>query len=462
MAGTITFPGIGSGFDGSGIAKAAADQLRLTNEIHNTSLTRIQSENTALDRLRSLLTDLADKLSAVNTLSGGAMLSTASSSDTDVVTVSAGSGAQAGSYTVNVVSLASAATGSFERNFSSGSETVLSDAADSGTLVFTVGAGDDAESFSVAVGPTTTADELVENFNQAADGKASARLINMGTAEAPAYKIAFYSAKQGTAEGTISVEAGNQALLGENGLGGAVISQAANAVFTVSGIEGSFTRSTNNVSDAIAGVSFALHAEGTAQISVTQSASLTANQMEAFVSSFNALVRYVNEEDRVEVTKQDGEQVNVFHSLSQSSIDDQAMSEIRAAISSASSTDGSVSLASLGISTQRDGTLKFDRQQFEDAFEDNAEGAAQAFSALADRLTGTSGTLHGFTGYGLAIDQAQEQNNEEISRLNKTIEDVERQASAREDAILKQFTSLEGLLAKLNADSGYIANLLQF
>ncbi len=462
MAGSITFPGIGSGIDGASIAKAISDQYRLPNAVHQNSIDQLAGEISSLEQLRTLLLDVSDRLDALRTSNGGAAVKQASSSNNDVLRAAAGSGAKDGTYTVNVTSLATVAVGSFDRSFSAADEAIISDAVQSGAVEFSVGSGDDAEVFAVEVGPETTAQDFVTQFNQAANGAAVAHLINLSTVENPNYRISFTTSEAGTERGSITVSAENPALLEEDVLGGTTIEQATDARFSISGISGTFTRSSNVVSDAIAGVTLNLASPGSASVSVTPSADASADQVEAFVNAFNAVVRFVNTEDRVDVVEEDGERTNVYGSLARTSVDENAVLGLRDAIAGAKSGDGTLSLAALGVSTNRDGSLSFDREKFEAAFNGDAAGAEQVVTALADRVSGIQGVVHQFTGYGQQIDGAIKGDEAETSRLQDTISRVERAASAREQAIIGQFSRLEGLLAKLQADSSFISSLLQF
>ncbi len=459
---SVTFQGIGSGIDGAGIAKVVRDQYALQNIPRENQIKQIESENSSLEQLKTLLLDVADKLESLRTSNGGSVAKVADSSNTDVLTASADSTATNGTFDVIVNSLASNANGSFNGSFSSGSDFIISDAADAGSVNFTVGTGNDEKSFSVNVDESTTGQGFVDSFNEQASGDAKAQLINLGTEEAPDYRISFSTTEQGEDKGSISISATNDGLLSESGLGSTTIDQASNAEFTVSGIAGTFERSSNSISDAISGVSFQLEATGSATVNVQQSASAAADQVEAFIGSFNNLVEFINKEDVVTTNKVDGENVNVLGSLSQTTLDDNAVTSLRNALSSASSNDGTVTFASLGVATERDGTLSFDRDAFETAFNSNPEKVSEAITSLADNIAGVEGVVSQFTGYGKSIDQEIQSNEGQITDIGNAIERVERTAASKEENILKQFSNIEGLIAKLNADSTFITSLLQF
>lgn len=459
MAGSISFPGIGSGIDGSSIAQALFDQLTLQNAPRQSQIESLQSENSALDQLNTLLLGVADSIDPLSTLNGGGGAKTASTSNKDVATASAGSNAESGSYDIEVKQLADNASGSFTASFNSGSDFLISDGGNAGQVTFTVGEGDSAQQFDVNVDELTTAQDFVNEVNEQSGGSVSASLVNIGTDSNPDYKITFQTTESGTENGSLDVSA-TEALAAE--LGGATINQAQNAVFSVDGINGEIQRSSNNIDDVISGVSFQLQGTGAATISVQDDAGSTASQLESFVAAFNSLVEFVNKEDAVEVSQQNGETVNIAGALAGTNVDDSALNAVRSAISSASSGDGSTSLAALGLSTNQDGTLSFDRDKFEAKFNQDPGAASEAVTSLADKLGGATGAIQQFTGFGKLIDSAQATNNNEIKNLQDTITKVERSAASRQDALQNQFTSLESLLAKLNSDASLISGLLKF
>ncbi|MCB0345363.1 MAG: flagellar filament capping protein FliD, partial [Bdellovibrionales bacterium] len=428
MAGSISFPGIGSGIDGSSIAQALFDQLTLQNAPRQNQIEALQSENSALDQLNTLLLGVADAIDPFRTINGGGSVKGASTSNKDVATATAGSNAETGSFDISVKQLADNASGSFATSFKSGSDFIVSGAANTGDVTFTVGEGDDAQQFTVSVDELTTAEDFVDEVNAKSGGSVSAALVNTGTNSDPSYKITFQTTQSGTENGSLSVSASDG--LGAD-LGTATIDQASNAIFEIEGISGQIERSSNNIDDVISGVSFQLQGTGTATISIKEDAGSAADQLEAFVSAFNSLVEFANKEDAVEVTQQNGETVNIAGALAGTNIDDSALSAIRSAISSAVSGDGSTSLASLGVSTNQDGTLSFDRDAFEAKFNQNPDSAAQALTSLADQLGGATGSIQQFTGFGKLIDGAQDANNGEMQNLQDTISKVERSATSR-------------------------------
>ncbi len=460
MAGEFSFSGIGSGIDGRALAQAVADRYRLPNVKYQSQVSDNSAENKSLANLRELLLKLSESLDALRTANGGAGVLEASSSNDDAVGVSVGAGAQIGNFLVNVQTLATLATGSFQRSFGAADEKILAPGSAPEELTVTVGTGDDAESFNVSVDETTTASEFVTRFNQGAQGRAYAAVVNLGSDAAPDYRITFTSQTAGTAEGSLDFS-DNGGALGA-AVGDVYLEQATDAVFTVGGVSGTFTRSSNTVTDAVQGVSFELKNTGASLVSVRGSSTGGARQVESFVKAFNDLARFVAQEDRVEQRIEDGERVNDFGSLARGDVDDQVVRAVRSALAEARSSDGSTSLASLGVSTNRDGTLSFDAKKFEATFNANPAAANEAVSGLADKISGVSGVVYQYTAYGLAIDQAIQANELDSERLASTIDNIDRRAAAKEQVVMNQFSRLEGLYAQLQQNAGFVTSLLKF
>ncbi len=444
MAGSFSVPGVGSGIDVQALLDAVRDGYNRPVEIKQDQLSSIQRENSSLDRLRELLNNVDSSIGGARSANGGAASLTAGSSNSDVLTATAGSAAQAGSTTINIQSLAKAGAGSFGASFGSANSAIGL----GGNATVTVGTGDLAESFNVTYTGATTAEEFVASFNSQADGRATARLVNVGSDQSPQFQIAFSAATSGTAEGSIEVS-------GAASLGGATVEQATDLTFTVSGVNGQFTRSSNTVNDAVGGISFQAKSEGAATITVGQNTSALAGRLESFVNAFNTARRFSDTESAISVTDK-GPQ---YGSLASSNVGRDAMSALRSAVATVASRDGSTSLASLGVTTNRDGSLSFNRQAFDAALTANPSQATEVVTALADRVSGVGGTVNQFTGYGRTIDAALETNNSNSAALTKEVGRLQELTDKRIEGLEKQFTSLDMLSAKLQSAQSILSGL---
>ena len=459
---TIQFSGLGSGINGVRIASAVHDELTTSNRVRESQVQDTKDESASLEELRTRLYKLASSIETMQTINGGAIAKKASSSNKDVANVLADSSATTGNYQLDVISLAKNSTGSFNRSFISPLEKILTSSAQAGTISSTVGSGSNAKTINVSVDDATSLSDFVQRFNEAAGSTASANIINVGTSGNPEYRVSFSSANTGTERGSITTTASNPALLADGALGSIELDQASNSQFKLSGLSEIIERSSNSIEDVVKGLTIELKSKGSITVSVQSDAKSSSTQLAQFVDAFNSLVTFVSSEDKITSSNENGENVVNYGSLSRTRVDDNALANIRSAISNSSSGDSNVSLAALGISTNRDGTLSFDEKKFTSAFNQNAAGAEGAITALADQLGGVAGIIQKQVGYGQSIDQELASNNDTINSINQTISRVEDFATSQQKVVENQFAKLEGLIAKMNSDAQFITSLLSF
>lgn len=228
-------------------------------------VTELEDTNTSYGELSSLLSKLQGVAGKFRVLNGSALSKTASSSNEAVSTALAGNAALNGTYALSVSQLATAATYSFADRFSDSSSVINGTinngaAAADRTVTVTIGTGANQESVAVELTNTSTADDFVRSFNTASDS-AEASLVNVGTSSSPSYAIVINSVNQGVDKGQIGVAVGSEVQTAGAGAfltGSATLNQAQNSQFTLSGISGTISRSTNSVSDVIQGVTFNL------------------------------------------------------------------------------------------------------------------------------------------------------------------------------------------------------------
>jgi flagellar hook-associated protein 2 len=117
-------------------------------------------------------------------------------------------------------------------------------------------------------------------------------------------------------------------------------------------------------------------------------------------------------------------------------------------------------LADLGVTTERDGTLKFDSSVLATAIANDPEAVRQISANLGESLGSVDGTLAQFTRFNGLIDVASNANTEQITRLNDQIGRIEDSLSAKEQSLLNQFARLESLIGQLNSQQNSLGALL--
>ncbi len=454
------FSGLASGIDSAALIDAVIEAKEIRNDIRREEIEFLQSENDSLEEFNTQLLALDDLIEGFRTANNGGISKSASSTDPAVATASVGSNAFNAAYTIDVTSVADTATGSFNNSYASSTATV---SAGSGDVTVTVGTGADQVTLTATVtGGVTTLDQLATalNADPDADGRAAASVVNIGTSAAPDYRLLITTLESGVAEGTLALSA-DPAL---TELQTSTIDQATNAVFTVSGITGSISRATNNVDDVISGVTFNILDTGSTNVSIGNDASKTADELSQIIESFNELVSFIAENNTVERVEDSRDSTNIFASLAKTRVDDDFLAAFRGALLSASSSGNEVtSFSSLGISTNRDGTITFDQDEFTEAVSADPDGATGVLRDFADSISGVNGTLFQYTKLNGFVDVAQESNNNQIENLNDAIAQLERQTSSQRSSLEKQFANLEAVTGELQnkqqALSGILAGL---
>ena len=461
MAG-ISFTGIASGIDGDAIIKSMADTKRLALEPLKKQVEENNKESKSLDELNTRLLKLRDAVKDFRTLAGSPISKSAISSDDDAVGVSAASNAMVSSTTVNVTNLAQAATFSFDDRFTSPTAPLFPGLAASATIDITVGSGASAKSFSVAVDNTTNLSDLVARIGEAAGGSLTASAVNVGTESNPQYIVLMQTSETGLEKGALAVTV-DPAITSTGVLTSSTLEQAEDAVFTVSGI-GQITRASNKVSGLLPGVTLDLKREGgPILVQVNDDREKTATKFDSVVGALNELITYVKENDTIKQEEVNGKLQNVYGSLAHARVDNQALLSIRNAIADSNSQGVGTAvniLADLGLSTERDGSYKFDAKKFSEQLATDAAGAASLLTNFADALGTTNGILDEYTKFQGQLSISKNANDDENKSLNDRIERVEANIEKQSETLKLLFASLEQKIGKLNSTADSLSAML--
>jgi flagellar hook-associated protein 2 len=449
----VNFFGAASGLDTGGLIDALLEQQRKSR------IAPLQKKAATLSETKSAFSDLSTKLNKLKdvaysfrSISSGVIARSATSSNENVLTATATNGATNTSATVNVTQIASNGTLSFNNTFSSRDAVINPNA--NGTVDFTIGTGASAESFSINVSSTTSVQDFIDSFNNSND-KAVASTVNVGSEASPEYKIVISSLAEGT-------DAGNLSVTDSSGiLAGVTLSQATDAQLSISGISGSITRSSNSISDLIPGVKLQLSKPGTTTIAVSTDTESSATNARELVEAFNELAGFIREKDTVSTQNINGQDEAVFGSLSLTSMDESVLSSIKNGFFSSSLTGGLInSMADLGITTKRDGSLNFDQNTFAAALSKDSASVNKIMANLGDALGSTGGIIDQFNRFGGLLDNAKKSTDEEISRVNQKILDLQRSVSRQEENLIAQFSRLESQISRMQSQGSYLQSII--
>jgi flagellar hook-associated protein 2 len=450
-SGVISVGGLATGLDTNTLIQQLV-------QIQSRPIQLLQNQLTDAQATQTSLTTLGTKLSAIQTAAdaiknvGDFLVRKASSSDDTILSAAAGSGAAAGSVTLNVSKLAHGSVASSANGVGSATSTIANG---NGFFKFTVGSGSEQ---SVPVSATTTLQDLVTGINNLGAG-VTASAVNLGTAASPDYRLQLTSNTTG-ASSTIAVTHDDTTL-------GVTVTQAGqNAEFTITGFTGTFKRESNTFSDVLPGVTFSLKSEGIATVTVTDDADAIVTKVKALVTAFNDAVGFVGDQSTVtSSTDANGNRTVAVGSLANSSTASRLIDSLHNILSEPlnGATTQYVNLASVGFKTQEDGTIAFDESAFRTALSTNPTAVAQLFGGNGTGA-GVANDLSSFvdnaTGVQGAISLSTNSLNSQIQEIQDEIDAAQRQVDAFQADLKEQFTALETLVSGLQSQGSFLTQAI--
>ncbi|BAN49742.1 flagellar filament capping protein FliD [Metapseudomonas resinovorans] len=454
--------GLGSNINIDSIVKALVDAERAPKDAQ---LARVEKSATskfsAVGQLKSAISDFQTALKDLNSADLFAKRS-AKSSNTDLATVTATNKASAGTYQLTVEKLAAASkvgTASFAKG-----ET----AAAAGTLTVKLGPDDRGVDVQVAAGASLS--EIRDSLNTAlkdkgvsanivsnpADG--SSRLV-LSSNTTGAGKDIYVQTSAGLEDFRIGQFADNNAaskptgalaaLDGASATSSGYITQAQDAEFTIDGL--SLRSSSNTVSDAISDVTLNLvSAEPGKKFTVTvaEDTSSVKGNIKKFVDAYNKMIGVTK--TLTAVTSVGESSAPVTGALVGDATVRSLLSTVRNELVNPSGQGGGISILSdLGITTQKDGTLKIDDTKLDKALSTQYESVAGFFTGENGLTSRLNGKLDVYTQAGGILSQRQD-------GLQSTLDSVKDQRTKLDERIAKVQTRL---YAQYNAMDSLIANL---
>ena len=397
---TLSASGIGSGLDVNDLLRQIVEAERAPAENRlNLQEAKAQAEISAFGSLSSAVTSFKTSLNSLKT-SSGFSVNNVSVANKDLLSATASSIATDGSYSVEVESLAqshSLASIAFDSL-----DTVIG----SGTLTFDFGTTDytpaidpdpevytsftsnpDKSSQSIEI---TNANNTVEGVRDAindADIGVTATIVDDGSG----FKLLITSDDSGVDNSLeISVdEGGGAADTDTSGLSQLAFNSAAtnadetlaasDAIVKINGLQ--ITRETNTVSGAIHGVTLNLKSADVGnptQLTINRDNSNAESNISNFVSKYNELVSTIG--SLTEYGGDDGQSGLLLGDTTTRNVLSQIRREVGSAIDNNSVYN---SLSSIGITTQRDGTLALDSTKLNAALEDDFETVSRLFYSNA-------------------------------------------------------------------------------
>ena len=431
--------------------------------------------SSSLASLQSSLTDLesADTFGAVS----------ATTSDATYATVTADPGAAAGSYSLEVTSLAE------RQSLVSGDFAATTTEVGTGTLTITLG----TPTYNVAPADTTTysgfaADGAIAAINvdiqsgsatladvrdaiNAATNLVTASLVKNGSN----YKLLLSPANSGVASSiSVSVaDTSDGSNTDNSGLSQLAFNSTASnlnqvrpgsdAAFSINGM--SLSSSSNTLTDVIDGVDITLLQQTTSAVTLTLSENYSVAQsaVEAFVTAYNSYVTtHANLTAYDTSTEAAGALLGDFTARS---ISDQLRAQLSQTIASA--TGSYTSLSQIGVEVQTGGTLKLDATKFQAAMTADRDSVQAIFvdrtsggSTLAGLASAMDTLLESFTSSTGSIKDRTDSIEDQMTQISLDELEFGRRMANLEARYRSQFNALDSLLAEITATQDYLTTAL--
>jgi flagellar hook-associated protein 2 len=394
--GTISFDGLATGINTTDVVDKLIEVESRPKTLKEAEKTRLDNQLATWQEINTRLLDVRTKAQTLWKASTWNTLSP-SSSDTSILTATASSAAQAGTYTLEVDSLA--------RSHQMASQSF-------GSAVSAVGTGSltlevNSKSTMITVDSTNnTLTGLAAAINQA-DAGVTASVIRDGSG----YRLLMVSDEGGTENSINLVEGGTVSL------GATTVQSAQNALVKLgSGSDAiSISSSSNVVTDVIPGVTLNLvSASPGSSVTLTMTRDTTAveENIDSFVQSYNAAVAYIGQQFAFDSQTNTGGILMGDRTLLA------IQTRLQALLSSPVQTGGKYqSLRGLGVEWNDDGTLAFDPDRFAAAVSDDYPSVAAMFqtsgrtehSKVSFVYAGPDAAEPSVAGYAVVITRAAEQ-----------------------------------------------------
>lgn len=438
MAGASSISGLTSGLNTATII----DQLMQLEAVPQNRLKSKQSSERAVQAaLRALNTNASVLASRAETLAKPETWQTLKASVTGTgVTATASASASAASFSVTVDRLAKTHQVAFT------DAAALTDVVAGSTVRLTTY---DGTVHDLDVGGGTLSEVAAAINAKSADTGVSATTVKVADGS---YRLLTESTKTGATSSFTLTDGGGSALLG-----GTTVRAGEDAQVSL-GVGITATSATNTFADLVPGVTLTLEPTATvgstATVKVAQDPSSVKSSVSAFVDQVNELLAAI---DTQTATKTTSTAAGVL-------VGDATARSLRSQLLNTVFGDGTTSMASVGIQTDRYGKLVFDGAKFDAAYAADPAGVAARFTS------GGSGTAD--DGWAARVESVAKAASNSIDgtltsaingrtaaidRLTESIEGWDDRLAIRRTALERQYTALETALNNLQSQGNWLA-----
>jgi flagellar hook-associated protein 2 len=444
---TLTVSGLSSGIDYDSL-------IQQLLEVERIPVNRLENKKTTYEQKNAAFTDLSSKLEDLESAADALRLSTSfggketTVSDDTIVTASASTSASTGNYSMTVNQLALAHKLKAGVGLSATDATVAS-----GSGQFTFKIGESGTEVSVDVDATTTLEAFKNAINDL-DAGVQAIIINDGTDTDP-YQLILSSEDTGADNKIIITQDGTNLGFPVNDTGltsDLHLQDPQDAEIILDGL--TVYRSSNQVTDLIPGASLSLHKADpatTVTLQISEDREVIRGSIEELINSYNEVINFINA--RSNYDSEENEADPLYAEGTVRSIERRLSRIVSIGI------DGlpadMKALSQIGVSTERDGTLKLDTGKLQDALDENLEGVTNLF-VKGDTTEGVAEAFYQLTHSATRsgdgdIAVRTDGINDRISELNDKIEEQEAALDRLEERLRARFAALDTLISSIQS-----------
>ena len=411
--------------------------------------TAVTTKISAVGTLKSALATFQSALSSLDTASSFASAN-ASTSNAGAVTATAAAGAAPGRYQVTVSALASA-----QQLLSTAVPGSSGTAVGTGTLNLQLGANgfsltidssnDTLAGIAAAINAATDNPGITAAVIQGTDG---GHLLLSSSVTGAANTIQVTETDGGGALSALTYGTGNTAHYTQN-------AAAQDAAFTVAGV--AYTSASNTVSDAISNVTLNLTGTTTAtaaNITVSNDTSTVDANIQAFVKAYNTLHASLASLGSYDST------TGTAGPMLGDALLSGVQNEISQAMHAIVGTSAYNSLASIGVTMQKDGTLAADDTRLQKALATNFADVSRLFTSSGGVATRLNDTLTRQLASGGSIDSRSKTLIKQNTALTDKTTALNQQMQSMTDTLTQQYSALNVLLSSLQTTSAYLTQAI--
>jgi len=460
---SITAAGTGSGLDIETIIETLTEAERAPTQARiDAREIEVQASISAYGSLKGALEDFRSSFSGLSTLSSLAARS-ASSSDSEIFTATATNAASIGTTDIEVVQLASN-----NKLISTANYTGLDDTVGDGTLSISLG----TSNFNVVItaGTNDTLAGVRDAINDSASNPGiSASILTVSDGMGGTNSKLVLTADDSGADNAITVTAtidSDGDTLDNSGLSAFInanmneTSPAQNAQIILDNDPLLTIESSTNVfTDAIQGVTItALKADpgGSETLNISLDGGTIKSKLAEFVASFNTL------SDTLDFLTDYDPEAQEAGLLTGDFTTRTIESQIRRTISNVVEgiTGEYSSMASIGITTQRDGTLLLDSSILDEALNSDFDGVSELLAGDDGVISDLDDLLNTFLTTGGTLSTRNQTFLDQLDDIDAQREQLDRRITSFEERIRRQYTSLDILVGQLQNTGNFVTEQL--